>query len=188
MAAFDTLLIANRGEIACRIGRSARALGLRTVAVFSEADRGSRHVREADTAVLIGPAPARESYLRGERILAAAAATGAGAIHPGYGLLSEDAAFARAVEAAGLTFVGPTPAQLAAFGRKDVARGLARAAGVPLIEGSGLLDSVGEALAAAAAIGYPVMLKATGGGGGIGLEPCRTPAGSVPTTSKARGR
>ena len=116
------MLIANRGEIAVRIIRSARALGLRTVAVFSEADRGSPHVRSADGAVLIGPAPARDSYLRAERILDAAAATGAGAIHPGYGLLSEDAGFAAAVEAAGLCFVGPTPAQLAGFGRKDTAR------------------------------------------------------------------
>jgi urea carboxylase len=173
---FDTLLIANRGEIACRIERSAKALGLRTVAVFSEADRGSPHVRAADAAVLIGPAPARESYLRGERILAAAAATGAGAIHPGYGLLSEDAAFATAVEAAGLAFVGPTPAQLEQFGRKDTARALAAAAGVPLIAGSELVGTVDEALAEAERIGYPVMLKAAGGGGGIGLEPCRGPA------------
>ncbi len=169
---FDTLLIANRGEIARRIIRSARALGLRTVAVFSEADRGAPHVREADAAVLIGPAPARESYLRPERILAAAAATGAGAIHPGYGLLSEDAAFAAAVEDAGLRFVGPTPAQLAQFGRKDTARGLARTAGVPMIEGSEVVADLAAARAAAAAIGYPVMLKATGGGGGIGLAPC----------------
>ena len=172
---FDTLLIANRGEIAVRIDRSAKALGLRTVAVFSEADRGSPHVRTADAAVLIGPAPARESYLRADRILAAAAATGAGAIHPGYGLLSEDAAFAAAVEAAGLEFVGPTPAQLDQFGRKDTGRALAAAAGVPLIAGSELVATVEEALAQAGEIGYPVMLKAAGGGGGIGLEPCHGP-------------
>ncbi|MEQ7735755.1 biotin carboxylase N-terminal domain-containing protein [Escherichia coli] len=109
---FDTLLIANRGEIACRIIESARKLGLRTVAVFSEADRGAKHVRLADEAVLLGPAPAKESYLRVDAILAAAKATGAGAIHPGYGFLSEDAAFAEAVEAAGLVFVGPTAEQL----------------------------------------------------------------------------
>jgi urea carboxylase len=173
---FDTLLIANRGEIACRIDRSAKALGLRTIAVFSEADRGSPHVHAADAAVLIGPAPVRESYLRGERILAAAAATGAGAIHPGYGLLSEDAAFASAVEAAGLAFVGPTPEHLAQFGRKDTARALAATAGVPLIAGSGLVGTVDEALTQAGEIGYPVMLKAAGGGGGIGLEPCYGPA------------
>jgi urea carboxylase len=172
-APFDALLIANRGEIARRINRSAQALGLRTVAVFSEADRGSPHVREADDAVLIGPAPARESYLRAERILDAAAITGAGAIHPGYGLLSEDAEFAAAVEAAGLCFVGPTPAQLAGFGRKDTARRLAREAGIPMIAGSEVLEDAAAARAAAARIGYPVMLKATGGGGGIGLEPCR---------------
>ncbi|MGI8801030.1 MAG: urea carboxylase [Solirubrobacteraceae bacterium] len=176
MARFGTLLIANRGEIACAINRSAQALGLRTVAVFSEADRASPHVRDADAAVLLGPAPARESYLRVDRILAAAEATGAGAIHPGYGLLSEDAAFATAVEAVGLCFVGPTPGQLADFGRKDTARRLAAAAGVPMIAGSEVLAGLEEALAAAAAIGYPVMLKATGGGGGIGLEPCRTAA------------
>jgi urea carboxylase len=169
---FDTLLVANRGEIACRIVRSAAALGLRTVAVFSDADRGAPHVALADEAVHIGATPARESYLRADRILAAAAATGAGAIHPGYGLLSEDAAFAAAVEAAQLVFVGPTPQQLELFAAKDRARELARAAGVPIMPGSGLLADVGEALAAAERIDYPVMLKATAGGGGIGMEPC----------------
>jgi urea carboxylase len=172
---FDTLLVANRGEIAVRILRSARALGLRTVAVFSDVDRGAPHVALADEAVRIGPAPVRDSYLRADAILEAAAATGAGAIHPGYGLLSEDAAFARAVEAAGLTFVGPTPAQLELFGAKDRARELARAAGVPMISGTGLLADADAALAAAAAIGYPVMLKASAGGGGIGMAPCGDP-------------
>ncbi|MDX6727920.1 MAG: urea carboxylase [Baekduia sp.] len=173
---WDTLLVANRGEIAVRIIRSAKALGLRTVAVFSEPDRGAPHVALADDAVHIGPAAARESYLVADRILEAAARTGAGAIHPGYGLLSEDAAFARAVEAAGMAFVGPTPDQLELFGAKDRARELARAAGVPMISGTGLLAGADAALEAAAAIGFPVMLKATAGGGGIGMAPCRDAA------------
>ncbi|WP_104062431.1 urea carboxylase [Arthrobacter sp. 4R501] len=174
MNRFDTLLIANRGEIACRIIESARKIGLRTVAVYSEADRGARHVRLADEAVLLGPAPAKESYLRVEALLSAAAATGAGAIHPGYGFLSEDAGFAEAVEAAGLVFVGPTPEQLRIFGTKHTARVAARAAGVPMIAGSGLLAGVDEAVLAAREIGFPLMLKATGGGGGIGMTVCRT--------------
>ncbi|MET1089761.1 MAG: urea carboxylase [Arthrobacter sp.] len=176
MSTFDTLLIANRGEIACRIIESARKLGLRTVAVFSEADRGAKHVRLADEAVLLGPAPAKESYLRVDALLEAAKATGAGAVHPGYGFLSEDAAFAEAVEAAGLVFVGPTPDQLRTFGTKHTARDAARAAGVPMIAGSGLLEDVDDAVAAGAAIGFPLMLKATGGGGGIGMTVCRTEA------------
>ncbi|MEU7873427.1 5-oxoprolinase/urea amidolyase family protein [Dactylosporangium sp. NPDC049140] len=173
---FDTLLVANRGEIACRIIRTAARLGLKTVAVFSDPDRGAPHVRLADQAVRLGPAPARQSYLVVDRVLDAALASGAGAVHPGYGFLSEDAPFATAVEAAGLAFVGPTPAQLTAFGAKHTARELARAAGVPMIEGTGLLSGLEEALAAADRIGYPVMVKATGGGGGIGMQACHTPA------------
>ncbi|MCA4131823.1 urea carboxylase [Arthrobacter sp. M4] len=176
MNRFDTLLVANRGEIACRIIGTARKIGLRTVAVFSEADRGARHVRLADEAVLLGPAPAKESYLRVDAILAAAAATGAGAIHPGYGFLSEDAAFAEAVEAAGLVFVGPTPEQLSIFGTKHTARDAAQRAGVPMIAGSGLLEDLDAAVAAAKTIGFPLMLKATGGGGGIGMAVCRSEA------------
>ncbi|HEY9355735.1 MAG TPA: 5-oxoprolinase/urea amidolyase family protein, partial [Arthrobacter sp.] len=176
MSTFDTLLIANRGEIACRIIESAKKLGLRTVAVFSEADRGAKHVRLADEAVLLGPAPAKESYLRVDALINAAKSTGAGAIHPGYGFLSEDAAFAEAVEAAGLVFVGPTPEQLRIFGTKHTARDAARAAGVPMIAGSGLLEDVDDAVAASTAIGFPLMLKATGGGGGIGMTVCRTEA------------
>ena len=174
MNRFDTLLIANRGEIACRIIESARKIGLRTVAVYSEADRGARHVRLADEAVLLGPAPAKDSYLKVDALLAAAAATGAGAIHPGYGFLSEDAGFAEAVEAAGLVFVGPTPDQLRIFGTKHTARDAAQAAGVPMIAGSGLLPDVDAAVVAARGIGFPLMLKATGGGGGIGMTVCRT--------------
>ncbi|MEC5199333.1 urea carboxylase [Arthrobacter sp. PL16] len=190
MNRFDTLLVANRGEIACRIIESARKLGLRTVAVFSEADRGARHVRLADEAVLLGPAPAKESYLRIDALLSAAASTGAGAIHPGYGFLSEDAGFAEAVEAAGLVFVGPTPDQLRIFGTKHTARDAASAAGVPMIAGSGLLDGVEEALAAGASIGYPLMLKATGGGGGIGMTVCHTEeelADSFPRVARLAG-
>jgi urea carboxylase len=170
----DTVLIANRGEIAVRLLRAARALGLRTVAVFSEADRGAPHVRLADEAVLLGPAAPSESYLRGDAIVAAALATGAHMIHPGYGFLSEDADFAESVERAGLVFVGPTPHQLRVFGTKHTARTAAVAAGVPVFPGSGLLNSPDEAVAAAESIGYPVMLKATGGGGGIGMQVCRT--------------
>ncbi|MGI5199387.1 5-oxoprolinase/urea amidolyase family protein [Streptomyces sp. CA-288835] len=172
--AFDTLLVANRGEIAARILRTARELGLRTVAVYSDADRSAPHVRLADKAVRLGPAPAKESYLDADLVLKAAKDTGAGAIHPGYGFLSEDAAFARRCEDAGIVFVGPTPEQLELFGAKHTARAAAEAAGVPLAPGTGLLASVDEALVAADRIGYPVMLKATGGGGGIGMSACRS--------------
>ncbi|MBD3145937.1 5-oxoprolinase/urea amidolyase family protein [Microbispora bryophytorum] len=169
----NTLLIANRGEIAVRVIATARRLGLRTVAVYSDPDRGAAHVRLADHAVRLGPAPARESYLDADRVLQAALDSGADAIHPGYGFLSEDAAFARRVEAAGLAFVGPTPEQLDLFGAKHTARAAAEAAGVPLLPGTGLLPDVDAALSAAQDIGYPVMLKATGGGGGIGMRACR---------------
>ena len=174
MTTFDTLLVANRGEIARRIIRSAGAMGLRTVAVFSEADRAAPHVREADSAVLLGPAPARDSYLRIDRLLEAAASAGAGAIHPGYGFLSESTDFARAVEAAGMAFVGPTPDQIDSFGSKHTARELAEKAGVPMLAGTGLLASAEEAAAEAERVGLPVMLKATGGGGGIGMQACET--------------
>ncbi|MFJ2831025.1 5-oxoprolinase/urea amidolyase family protein [Streptomyces sp. NPDC087263] len=171
---FDTLLIANRGEIAVRIIRTARELGLRTVAVYSDPDRSAPHVRLADEAVRLGPAPAKESYLDAELVLRAAKDTGAGAIHPGYGFLSEDAAFARRCAEAGIVFVGPTPEQLELFGAKHTARAAAQAAGVPLAPGTGLLTDLAEALREAGRIGYPVMLKATGGGGGIGMSACRS--------------
>ena len=173
---FDTLLVANRGEIAVRIIRTARRLGLRTVAVFSDADRAAPHVRLADEAVRLGPAPAKESYLDADLVLKAAKDTGAGAIHPGYGFLSEDAEFARRCEDAGIVFVGPTAAQLDLFGAKHTARTAAEEAGVPLAPGTGLLAGPDAALAAAETIGYPVMLKATGGGGGIGMSACRSAA------------
>ncbi|MER7481612.1 urea carboxylase [Streptomyces sp. NPDC126510] len=169
-----TVLVANRGEIARRVIRTARLMGLATVAVFSDADRAAPHVREADHAVRLGPAPARDSYLRGDAIVEAALGHGAGIIHPGYGFLSENASFARAVEQAGLRFAGPTADQITAFGEKHTARALAKAAGVPLLAGTELLASTEEAVTAAESIGLPVMVKATGGGGGIGMQACAT--------------
>ncbi|MDH4448981.1 MAG: urea carboxylase [Rhodoferax sp.] len=173
---FDTVLIANRGVIACRVIRSLKVLGLRSVAVYSEADADSLHVAMADESVCIGPAPASQSYLNVQRILEVAQATGAGAIHPGYGFLSENPDFAQACEDAGIAFIGPTPAQMRAFGLKHTARALAEAHGVPLLPGSGLLVDVQQALAEAARIGYPVMLKSTAGGGGIGMRLIRNAA------------
>ncbi|HEX8482069.1 MAG TPA: acetyl/propionyl/methylcrotonyl-CoA carboxylase subunit alpha [Allosphingosinicella sp.] len=166
-----SLLIANRGEIACRIIRTARRLGVRTVAVYSDADRGALHVREADEAVHIGPSPARESYLVGEKIIAAAGASGAEAIHPGYGFLSENAEFAEAVEAAGLVWVGPKAHSIRAMGLKDAAKKLMSAAGVPVTPGYHGEDQAPERLRAEAdAIGYPVLIKAVAGGGGKGMR------------------
>jgi acetyl-CoA carboxylase, biotin carboxylase subunit len=168
---FDKLLVANRGEIAVRIIRAAKELGLRTVAIFSEADKDSLAVRFADEAVCIGPPPAARSYLNGEAIIAAARETGAGAIHPGYGFLSENARFAEAVTAAGLVFVGPTAATIRTMGDKATARTAARTAGVPIVPGSkGLVADLAEALKVAGEIGYPVMLKASAGGGGRGIR------------------
>jgi urea carboxylase len=169
---FEKVLVANRGEIACRILHTLRRLGVRSVAVFSEADGASRHVAEADEAVWIGPARAAESYLRTDRLLEAAARTGAAAIHPGYGFLSENADFAAACEAEGIAFVGPTPEQIRAFGLKHRAREIASAANVHGVSGSGLLASADDAVSKANAIGWPVMLKSTAGGGGIGMRRC----------------
>jgi 3-methylcrotonyl-CoA carboxylase alpha subunit len=172
-----SLLIANRGEIACRIISTARRLGVRTVAVYSEADAGARHVRLADTAVAIGPAAARESYLVGERILAAARESGAEAIHPGYGFLSENADFAEAVLSAGLVWVGPKPASIRAMGLKDAAKQRMIAAGVPVTPGYLGEDQSPERMASeAAAIGYPVLIKAVAGGGGKGMRRVDDPA------------
>ena len=167
---FDTVLIANRGAIACRVIRSLKALGLRSVAVYSEADADSLHVAMADTSVCIGPAPVAQSYLDPQRILDAARATGAGAIHPGYGFLSENPDFAQACEDAGIAFIGPTPAQIRDFGLKHTARDIAARADIPLLPGSGLLADIEEATREAARIGYPVMLKSSAGGGGIGMQ------------------
>jgi urea carboxylase len=173
---FDTVLIANRGAIACRIIRTLRKMGLRSVAVYSDADAGSLHVRQADQAIRIGPSPAGESYLNVAAILAAARESGAGAIHPGYGFLAENAAFAEACAEAGIVFVGPTPDSIRAFGLKHSARALATAHNIPLAPGTELLVDAEEAAKAASAIGYPVMLKATAGGGGIGMRICRDEA------------
>lgn len=170
---FDTLLIANRGAIACRILRTLRSMQVKGVAVYSEADLSSLHIREADDALSLGEGPAAQTYLVTEKIIAAALQSGAKAIHPGYGFLSENAAFAEACEAAGLVFVGPTPQQLRTFGLKHTARALAKAEEVPLLEGSELLADVSEARRAAESVGYPVMLKSTAGGGGIGMRVCR---------------
>ncbi len=169
---FTTVLIANRGEIACRAIRTLKRLGITSVAVYSDADRNAPHVTEADRAVALGGDKAADSYLRIDKILAAATATGAQAIYPGYGFLSESAEFAEACEAAGIAFIGPTAAQIREFGLKHRARELAALAGVPMTPGTGLLENVEQAVAAAARIGYPVMLKSTAGGGGIGLTRC----------------
>ncbi|MDA7013294.1 urea carboxylase [Pseudomonas cerasi] len=171
---FDKLLIANRGAIACRILRTLRTLQVKGVAVYSEADAASLHLMQADEAHSLGEGGAAGTYLAVDKILAIAKASGAKAIHPGYGFLSENAAFAQACEDAGIAFVGPTPEQLRVFGLKHTARALARQHGVPMLEGTELLDSLESAIAAARTIGYPVMLKSTAGGGGIGMRVCRS--------------
>ncbi|GLS01727.1 3-methylcrotonyl-CoA carboxylase subunit alpha [Brevundimonas denitrificans] len=168
---FKSVLVANRGEIACRVFRTARRMGIRTIAVYSEADARALHVREADEAVLIGPAPARESYLDAAKVLAAAKATGAEAIHPGYGFLSENADFAEAVAAAGIVWIGPKPASIRAMGLKDAAKTLMIAAGVPVTPGYlGEDQSLERLQKEADAIGYPVLIKAVAGGGGKGMK------------------
>jgi urea carboxylase len=171
---FNKVLIANRGEIACRIIRTLDRLGVASVAVYSEADKHARHVAMAGEAVLLGPAPAAQSYLLADKILEAARAAGAQAIHPGYGFLSENAEFAAACEAAGIAFIGPTAQNMRDFGLKHTARALAIASGVPVSPGTDLLNSVEEAAEAAARIGYPVMIKSTAGGGGIGMQLARS--------------
>ena len=170
---FSKILIANRGAIACRVIRTLKKMGIASVAVYSDADRHAMHVEQADEAFHLGPAPAAQSYLLGDKIIAIAQQCGAQAIHPGYGFLSENAAFAQACEEAGLVFLGPTPEQMRAFGLKHRARELAQSANVPLLPGTPLLASTNAALEAAARIGYPVMLKSTAGGGGIGMRLCR---------------
>ncbi len=173
---FTKVLIANRGAIACRVIRTLKKMGIASVAVYSDADRHSLHVAQADEAVHLGASPAAQSYLDADKILAAARATGAQAIHPGYGFLSENAAFVEACAAAGIAFIGPRAAQMRQLGPKHSARALARAHGVPLLPGTELLPDLATAQREAARIGYPVMLKSTGGGGGIGMSLIRKPA------------
>ena len=168
---FTKVLIANRGEIAIRVMRTCREMGIRTVAVYSDADARSRHVLEADEAVRLGPAAPSESYLRSDLILDAARACGAEAIHPGYGFLSENAAFAQACADAGVVFIGPPPAAMIAMGSKIGARRLMEAAGVPVVPGETPPDQSDEALLAALErVGRPALVKPSGGGGGIGMR------------------
>jgi propionyl-CoA carboxylase alpha chain len=168
---FTKILIANRGEIACRVIKTARKMGIKTVAVYSDADKEARHVMLADEAVNIGPAPSRESYLLGDRIIAACKQTGAQAIHPGYGFLSENAAFAKKVEEQGIVFIGPKHYSMAAMGDKIESKKLAGAAGVNCIPGvNSAIESAEQAVEIARGIGYPVMIKASAGGGGKGLR------------------
>jgi 3-methylcrotonyl-CoA carboxylase alpha subunit len=184
---FRTLLIANRGEIACRVIRTARAMGLRTVAVYSEADANALHVAEADEAVLIGPARARDSYLNIERILEAAKKTGAEAIHPGYGFLSESAEFAQACADAGLIFVGPTAEMITAMGSKSGSKALMEKAGVPLVPGfHGEAQDDATLAKAADKIGFPVLVKASAGGGGRGMRVVRSAAELAPAIVSAK--
>jgi 3-methylcrotonyl-CoA carboxylase alpha subunit len=174
---FDSLLIANRGEIAVRVARTARAMGLRTVAVYSRADAGALHVASCDEAWPIGEAPPKESYLRSDRILEAAKRAGAGAIHPGYGFLSENADFAKACAEAGIAFVGPPPAAIRAMGGKSEAKALMVASGVPVVPGYHGEDQDPGLLAREAdKIGYPVLIKASAGGGGKGMRIVRDAA------------
>ena len=178
---FSTVLVANRGEIAVRVIRSLRAMGIRSVAVYSDADAGARHVADADVAVRIGPAPARQSYLDIDAVVAAAVRTGARAVHPGYGFLSENAAFATALEAAGVVFIGPPAGAIRTMGDKIAAKEAVSAFGVPVVPGiarPGLSDA--DLIAAATDIGYPVLVKPSAGGGGKGMrrvdEPAELPA------------
>ncbi|MFV0129785.1 acetyl-CoA carboxylase biotin carboxylase subunit [Streptomyces sp. HMX112] len=184
---FDTVLVANRGEIAVRVIRTLRSLGIRSVAVFSDADADARHVREADTAVRIGPPPAAESYLRVDRLLEAAERTGAQAVHPGYGFLAENAAFAEACGEAGLVFIGPPAPAIALMGDKIRAKETVKAAGVPVVpgsSGSGLSDD--ELAAAAREIGMPVLLKPSAGGGGKGMRLTRAESALLDEIAAAR--
>ncbi|MHB8450070.1 MAG: acetyl-CoA carboxylase biotin carboxylase subunit [Mycobacteriales bacterium] len=189
MGVFATVLVANRGEIAVRIIRTLRALGIRAATVYSEADATARHVREADVAVPIGPPPAAESYLSAPAVLAAAREVGAAAIHPGYGFLAENADFAAAVAQAGLTWIGPTPEIIAEMGDKVRARNRMAAAGVPVADGTAEpVPDLPAAQEAAARIGYPVMVKAVAGGGGIGMSVVHNDSALAAALDTARSR
>jgi len=184
---FDTVLIANRGEIAVRIIRTLRRMGIRSVAVYSDVDAGARHVREADVAIRIGPAAAASSYLSADRILGAAAAAGAQAVHPGYGFLAENDAFARACAAAGLVFIGPSPQAIETMGDKIRAKQTVSAAGVPVVPGraqAGLTDQ--DLIHAAGEVGYPLMVKPSAGGGGKGMRLVHEPDGLAAALASAR--
>ncbi|HEY8339800.1 MAG TPA: biotin carboxylase N-terminal domain-containing protein, partial [Egibacteraceae bacterium] len=184
---FDTVLVANRGEIAVRVIRTLHALDIRAVAVASDADADAEHIRAADVAVRIGPTPAEESYLSIERLIAAAHRSGAQAVHPGYGFLSENAAFARACAEAGLVFIGPPPEAIAAMGDKIRAKATAQAAGVPVVPGVAEPGLDDDALVAAAAeVGFPLMVKAAAGGGGKGMRIVRDPAALPEALAAAR--
>src|SRR6185312_9450 len=168
---FRKILIANRGEIACRVMRTAKRMGIKTVAVYSEADADALHVRQADEAVLIGPAPSAQSYLQVDRIVEACKKTGAEAVHPGYGFLSENQTFAKALKAAGIVFIGPEPHAIHAMGDKIESKKLAQAAGVSTVPGHlAAIPNGDEAAKIAKGIGYPVMIKASAGGGGKGMR------------------
>ncbi|MGH7667244.1 MAG: acetyl-CoA carboxylase biotin carboxylase subunit [Candidatus Dormibacteria bacterium] len=173
MGSFQSVLVANRGEIAVRVIRACRDVGLRSVAVYSEADRGALHTRLADQAVEIGPAPPSESYLNLDRIIAAAQASGAEAIHPGYGFLSENPLLAEACAREGIAFVGPPAAAMEAMGDKVRARGRMQRAGVPVVPGTDAISDEAGALAAVSEIGFPILVKASAGGGGIGMKEAR---------------
>ena len=172
---FSKVLIANRGAIASRILRTLRKMGIAAVSVYSEADRDARPVLDADEAVFLGPSPATQSYLSIDRILDAAEQTGAEAVHPGYGFLSENVEFARACAQRGIVFIGPRVEQIEAFALKHTARALAERCGVPLLPGTGVLKDLDEALDQAERLRYPVMLKSSAGGGGIGMRVCASP-------------
>ena len=184
---FRSVLVANRGEIARRIFRACRQLGIRTIAVYSEADRDAPHVRDADDAVLVGPAPARESYLAIERIIEAARQSRAEAVHPGYGFLSENWRFAQACAEAGLVFVGPSPDAIRAMGDKSEARRLMAAAGVPVVPGTPVAGA-DEIAGAAGRLGFPLILKAAAGGGGIGMARVNGPGDLAPAFAAAARR